>query len=184
MKTLFRTLPLILIALALCMGGTGCKKKMPAEEPPPAMEEPAIEPVEETADTTGQAMRELMARIETDLALVRPVYFDFDRSDIRPDQRGTVTSNAEIFNRWPDWTVTVEGHCDERGTVEYNFALGERRARATERALIGAGIDPARLSIVSFGEERPVDPGHNESAWSRNRRAAFKVDTNVGMERD
>ncbi|RPH93587.1 peptidoglycan-associated lipoprotein Pal [candidate division KSB1 bacterium] len=171
-----RILPVILICMiALAVAVTGCKKKMPKETPPPPP--PKVEEVTPppAPDTTGQAARELQAQMDADRARIIAVYFDYDRSDIRADQRDRVSTNAEIFRRWTDWQVSVEGHCDERGTNEYNLALGERRAIAAKKALVAAGIDGARISIVSFGEERPADPGHTDAAWSKNRRAEFKV---------
>ena len=169
-------LPVIaVLVIALAVAVTGCKKKMPKEEAPP----PAPPKVEEVAppapDTTGQAARERQATMDADRARIVTVYFDYDKSDIRPEQRDRITTNAEIFRRWTDWPVSIEGHCDERGTVEYNLALGERRALAAKQALVAAGIEGARLSTVSYGEERPADPGHDETAWGKNRRAEFKT---------
>ena len=168
-------LPVIaVLILALAIGVTGCKKKMPKEAPPPP---PKVEEVAKPAesDTTGQAARELQAAMDADRARITTVYFDYDMSVIRPDQRDRVTTNAEIFRRWTDWQVSVEGHCDERGTNEYNLALGERRATAAKQALVAAGIEATRITTVSYGEERPADPGHSETAWSKNRRAEFRV---------
>jgi peptidoglycan-associated lipoprotein len=113
--------------------------------------------------------------MDADRARIQTVYFDYDKSDIRSDQRDKIRTDADIFRTWTEWAVTVEGHCDERGTNEYNLALGERRAAAAKQALIAEGVDAARLNTISYGEERPVDPGHDESAWSHNRRAEFKV---------
>jgi len=113
--------------------------------------------------------------MDADRARIVTVYFDYDRSDVRADQRDRIATDAEIFRRWADWPVSIEGHCDERGTVEYNLALGERRALAAKQALVAAGIEGARLSTVSYGEERPADPGHDETAWGKNRRAEFKT---------
>lgn len=179
-KPAFLTLMTIVIAASLVMA-PGCKKKMPKETPPP----PKVEPVEVVQeDTTGQAERMLRQEMERDLALIRIVYFDFDRSDIRSDQREAIRGNADILRKWPDWTVSVEGHCDERGTNEYNLALGERRARSAQRALEAEGIAGGRLTTISYGEERPADPGHSESSWARNRRAEFRVSMNLGASRN
>ena len=168
-------LPVIaVLVIALAVAVTGCKKKMPKEAPPPPprVEEVAPPPA---PDTTGQAAREQQAAMDADRARIVTVYFDYDKSEIRADQRDRITTNAEIFRRWTDWPVSIEGHCDERGTVEYNLALGERRALAAKQALVAAGIEGARLSTVSYGEERPADPGHDETAWGKNRRAEFKT---------
>jgi peptidoglycan-associated lipoprotein len=170
-----RLLPVLaVLVLALAVTLTGCKKKMPKEEAPPPPP-PKVEEVTPPPDTTGQAARERQAAMEADRARIMTVYFDYDRSDIRPDQRDRIMTNAEIFRKWTDWQISIEGNCDERGTVEYNLALGERRASAAKQALVAAGIVGTRLSTVSYGEERPVDPGHNEAAWSKNRRDDFKV---------
>lgn len=103
------------------------------------------------------------------------VFFDFDKYDIRADQRGTVEALAAWLDTNPSVTLTIEGHCDERGTREYNLALGERRANAVRDYLVALGTNPARLSTVSFGEERPAVLGSNDSAWAQNRRGVFVV---------
>ncbi|MEW5797115.1 MAG: peptidoglycan-associated lipoprotein Pal [Candidatus Zixiibacteriota bacterium] len=103
------------------------------------------------------------------------VYFDFDKYDLRADARASLDANFALLQEFPDAIVKVEGHCDERGTVEYNLSLGEKRAKAVMNYLVGRGIAQSRLSIISYGKERPVDPGHNETAWAKNRRAEFKV---------
>lgn len=100
------------------------------------------------------------------------VYFDFDRFDIRADARPVLKSNAGAISDVPG-VVTIEGHCDERGSAEYNLALGERRANAVKRYLVDLGVPSSRLRTVSFGEERPAVQGHDESAWRYNRRADF-----------
>ena len=89
--------------------------------------------------------------------------------------RGTAQSNADLLKKYRSWVVTVEGHCDERGTAEYNLALGERRAVAVKTYLVSLGIAPDRIRTVSYGKEFPFDPGHNENAWTKNRRAHFVI---------
>jgi peptidoglycan-associated lipoprotein len=84
-------------------------------------------------------------------------------------------ANAAILKKYPTWIITIEGHCDERGTAEYNLALGEKRALAAKTYLVSLGVPADRLRTVSYGKEFPVDPGHDESAWSKNRRAHFVV---------
>jgi peptidoglycan-associated lipoprotein len=103
------------------------------------------------------------------------IYFAFDRSDITGESRQVLLRQAALLNQNPSWTVTIEGHCDERGTVEYNLGLGERRANATKQALIALGVAAGRVNIISYGKERPVDPAHNEQAWAKNRRAVTVV---------
>lgn len=106
---------------------------------------------------------------------LQTVYFDYDKYTIRSDARGSLKANASWLKSNPGATIQVEGHCDERGTIEYNLALGERRANAAKNYLVRMGIDSSRLSTISYGEERPSATGSEESAWSQNRRAEFVV---------
>ncbi|MCC6475910.1 peptidoglycan-associated lipoprotein Pal [bacterium] len=175
----FTLLALLLASLALT---PGCKKKMPKESAPPSKTE-EITPVEEGTEGTATD-RETRDEMERDMALVHVVYFDFDRSEIRAGEREKIRNNADILRKWTDWTVTLEGHCDERGTNEYNLALGERRAKAALRAMEAEGISGARFETISYGEERPSDPGHEESNWSRNRRVEFRVKMNTPESRN
>lgn len=101
------------------------------------------------------------------------IHFDFDRSDIRNDAKPILQRNADWIKAHSGARVVVEGHCDERGTNEYNMALGDRRARSGRDYLGNLGVDSSVLSVVSYGEERPLDSGHNETAWAANRRAEF-----------
>ncbi len=103
------------------------------------------------------------------------VYFDFDKSSIKPDFASALESNADLMKESMDMIVQIEGHCDERGTVEYNIALGERRALATKNYLVNLGVAGERIEIISYGKERPAVLGHNEAAWSKNRRAEFRI---------
>jgi peptidoglycan-associated lipoprotein len=103
------------------------------------------------------------------------IFFDFDKYDIRADQRGTVEALAAWLDSNPSVTLTIEGHADERGTREYNLALGERRANAVRDYLVALGTNPTRLTTVSYGEERPAVLGSNESSWAQNRRGVFVV---------
>ena len=106
------------------------------------------------------------------LAGLQTIYFDYDRADIRPDARDSLRANADAISA-TSGAVTVEGHCDERGSTEYNLALGERRANAVKRYLVDLGVASSKLRTVSFGEDRPAVTGHDESAWRYNRRADF-----------
>ncbi len=103
------------------------------------------------------------------------VFFDFDKSNIKPEFEETLAANARRLIDDPDLKVVIEGHCDERGTTEYNLALGERRANAVKEALIANGANPDQLDTVSYGEERPADPGHDEAAWAKNRRGILVI---------
>lgn len=103
------------------------------------------------------------------------VYFDFDSAELRPDCRETLKRNAEYLKSNSNLTVLVEGHCDERGTTEYNLALGQRRASRVRDYYSKLGIPLKRIATISYGEERPLDPNHSEAAWAKNRRADTKV---------
>ena len=103
------------------------------------------------------------------------IYFDYDQSSIRADQKDTLRNNVAAIKAGSWSTVVVEGHCDERGSEEYNLALGERRANSVRQYLVDSGVDRARIDTVSFGEARAAAPGHSESAWAFNRRAEFRV---------
>ena len=104
-----------------------------------------------------------------------PVYFDFDKSFIRPEYRPTLTEKAEFLKDNPNVHIRIEGNCDERGTNEYNLALGERRAESAKGFLASLGISPDRIETISYGEERPLAAGHNEDSWSQNRRDDFVI---------
>ena len=103
------------------------------------------------------------------------MFFPLDSAELDDAGRATVTANAAIMRKYPTWMITVEGHCDERGTAEYNLALGERRAVAVKTYLVSLGIAGDRVRTVSYGKEFPFDPGHDEKAWASNRRAHFVI---------
>ena len=104
---------------------------------------------------------------------IQDIFFDYDKSEIRPDSREKLAKAADWMKQHPEAEFLLEGHCDERGTREYNFALGDRRANATKDYLASLGVDPAKLKTISYGKERPFVEGHDESAWSKNRRTHF-----------
>ena len=131
----------------------------------PLAPEPAMQPAPSVAP--GVAVTEEKASRFDD------VRFDFDKSEVKEDGRKTCQAVADFMKKNPKAKLLVEGHCDERGTSEYNMALGERRATAVMNYLASLGVPKANLSTVSFGKEKPLDPGHNEEAWAKNRRAHF-----------
>ncbi len=111
---------------------------------------------------------------------LRDAFFDYDSSAVRAGARDALLTNAQWLTANPDVPVTIEGHCDERGSTEYNLALGFRRARAAQEVLVAAGVAPERIAIISYGKERPFVQGHDESAWRWNRRAHFVAGSTPG----
>ncbi len=164
-----------LVALILTFLFVGCSK----EEPPPptaeAQPRPAAPPPPPPAPVPTPPPGPSISQQAFQEFQNQDVYFDFDKYDLRTDARTTLDRKASFLNQNSSIRVQVEGHCDERGTNEYNMALGERRANAAKQYLTTAGISAGRLSTISYGEERPLDPSHTEAAWARNRRAHFVV---------
>ncbi len=121
------------------------------------------------------AEKEEMARAKEEAALreIRTFYFDFDKSELKPESRLPLMAHAKYLAANPSLQVAVEGHCDERGTKEYNMALGERRSKAIEQFLVVNGVSKSQIETLSFGEENPVALGHDEESWSQNRRAVL-----------
>jgi peptidoglycan-associated lipoprotein len=107
------------------------------------------------------------------LAALKTIYFDFDKYNLRDDAKRTLEGNAKVLMANPRARIVIEGHCDERGTTEYNLALGERRASTARDYLIRLGVAASQISIISYGEERPVSLGHDEDSWATNRRGEF-----------
>lgn len=148
----------------------GATTKPPA--PPDPVAEPTVVPPEPVAeDKIAAASLDDLNRNSP----LQPVFFNLDSADINSTGQAALESNAAVLKKYPTWTVTIEGHCDERGTAEYNLALGERRAIAARTYLVSLGISADRLRTVSYGKEFPFDPGHDEAAWSKNRRAHFVI---------
>ena len=111
----------------------------------------------------------------TKSAEIEDIHFDYDKSVLRPEDREILKRHADWLKQNKNATVVIEGNCDERGTTEYNLALGERRANEAMNYLVGLGIEKERIKTISYGEERPLDPGHNEEAWAKNRRDHFVI---------
>jgi peptidoglycan-associated lipoprotein len=181
-----------LIAVVVLMMAVACGKKTPPVArpmPPPSTADtnaapsrpPAPpEPVREPTLVPPEPVRDdaISSASLDDLnknSPLKPVYFELDSSDLSAANQKTLDENAVLLKRYTSWTVTVEGHCDERGTAEYNLALGERRAIAARAYLVSLGIAADRLRTVSYGKEFPFDPGHDESAFAKNRRAHFVI---------
>jgi peptidoglycan-associated lipoprotein len=140
--------------------------------PPEPVREPTIVPPEPVPnDSISSASLDDLNRSSP----LKPVFFDYDSSDLTGDGQNVLKADAEVLKSNPTWAITIEGHCDERGTAEYNLALGERRAVAARAYLVSLGISADRLKTVSYGKEFPFDPGHDEAAWAKNRRAHFVI---------
>lgn len=182
-----------ILVVALVAVVVGCKKPpetTPSPTPPPPAPAAEATPPEPPPDRRTEVTESFPTEpVETGRlaeptaeelnrrGVLETIYFAFDSYDLDDDARATLRNNAEWLAEHPGHTLRVEGHCDERGTIEYNLALGERRASAVRDYLVGLGIDAGRVRIVSFGEERPEDPRHNEEAWSKNRRAEFVLES-------
>lgn len=183
MRVLQRITMLASFCLVVSLGAAACTKKAPAPAPPPP--EPAAAPAAPPAPpppppapapAAPRALteEELVAQKTLEqLNAEKPlgdVFFDLDQSTIREDGRATLTANATWMKRWSNTRITIEGHCDERGTAEYNLGLGERRAQAVKAYLVSLGIAADRVTTVSKGKESPVCTDKNEACWQRNRR--------------
>ena len=179
----------IVVMVLLAFAGA-CAKKQPAPAqpaPPPSVSSAPAAPVsppappervEEAVPVPAIAENGIGSRSLEDLnrdSPLRPAFFGLDSSELDDAGRATVSANADIMRKYPTWVITVEGHCDERGTAEYNLALGERRAVAVKAYMVALGISPDRLRTVSYGKEFPFDMGHTDTAWSKNRRAHFVI---------
>lgn len=173
----------ILIIFILCFGliMIGCPKKTAVKEEPSVKQVEAAKAEAERAKEAKakeQFEKSLVAKQTPGIAgevfessLLKDIHFDFDKYDIRPQDGAILRENAALLKKYTNLKVQIEGHCDERGTVEYNLALGERRANRTKDYLVSLGISSDRVSTISYGKEKPLDPGHNEAAWAKNRRA-------------
>jgi len=159
---------LVLLALmsVLAILFAGCGGKAPAPPPPPP-----LPPV----DTTPVAEEPPPPPPPPPAPLVlTTIHFEYDKYRLTNEATDIMAANAVALDEHPNATIRIEGHCDERGSDEYNMALGEKRAAAARDYLVSYGISPSKISIISYGESRPVDPGQNEDAWARNRRGEFK----------
>jgi peptidoglycan-associated lipoprotein len=181
------------LALIVVLAGLGaCKKKPPvarATPPPPstssgakppAPPEPVVEPEpvpvppEPSVSSSDALANRSLDEINKQSPL-QPVFYDLDSAELSADAQKVLSGNAEVLKKNGAWVISIEGHCDERGTAEYNLALGERRALAARSYLVSLGLSPDRMRTVSYGKEFPFDPNHNEDAWAKNRRAHFVV---------
>jgi len=165
-KLLVLVLPVLLVLSGCETTGEAVEEQPAAEQATPAEATPAAAP-----ETTAQPMEEKKSPLEEGLLATRVIYFEFDSSAIADSYVPLLKAHGEYLSANSGTSITVEGHADERGTREYNIALGERRADAVRRVLLANGASPNQIKVVSYGEERPAVLGHDESAWSKNRRA-------------
>jgi peptidoglycan-associated lipoprotein len=162
MRMLWIVALVALVAIVGCGGKKGTGDTPPVEPTPTETSAPPVEtPATEDPATSDQM----------DQMSLNDVFFDFDSYALSSEAKGTLDANAKELKRVSAGAVTIEGHCDERGTKAYNLALGEKRANAAKDYLVALGVNGSRISTVSYGKERPFDDGHDESAWAKNRRA-------------
>ena len=164
-----RLTTMLLVTAALAVTTSGCTKKHPAELPPPAG--PMVPPQQQNGPGYAPGSR---ADFEHSV-VSNTIHFALDRYDIDPQSQRILDSQAAWLSRWPNVPISLEGHCDERGTREYNLALGDRRANAAKNYLAARGINPSRISTISYGKERPIALGSDEASWAQNRRAVTIV---------
>ena len=183
---------LSIFVVILCLGVilSGCTQKAVVKEEPSAKGTELSQAGKDAKE--AERIREEEAKKEFEKSLVakktpgiegtvlesrmlKDIHFDFDKYNIQPREAETLKENSALLKRYPGMKFQIEGHCDERGTGEYNLALGERRANSAKKYLVSLGIEPGRISTISYGEERPFDQGHSEDAWTKNRRAHFVI---------
>lgn len=186
-------LHVVVMMILVVMVAAGCKKKIdpvmrpappppersanelgstpePPAPPPPVRDEPIVTPPVADPSIGSKNLDDLNRESPLD-----PVYFGLDSYELSSEARTQLQTSAEVLKQNGTWQITVEGHCDERGTAEYNLSLGERRALAAKAYLVSLGIAADRLRTVSYGKEFPFDPGHDDAAWAKNRRAHFVI---------
>jgi peptidoglycan-associated lipoprotein len=194
-----KRLPLLLLscvaAAVLVACGGGAKPEPPAPQGPNADSIAAAEKARQDSMAAAQAEADRLARLEAErrqhiadslaalgrtseavkTILATMIHFDYDKAIVRGGDAGVLDQKVGILQANPGLRIRISGHCDERGSDEYNLALGNRRATAAKQYLVSHGIDASRIETASYGEERPIDPGHDENAWAQNRRDEFEI---------
>ena len=193
MSKSFKSFATTLALLALVVVALACPKKPPVHVAPPADTSPVVPPIPPTVTTaTAQTVptetdfvspkTETVAtevlpndigelnRVAQARGYIQDAFFEYNDSTLTSDAQTALTSSATWLKKNPQYNLLIEGHCDERGTEQYNLALGDRRANQAKEYLVTLGVDTGRIRTVSYGEERPFDPGHDEAAWAKNRR--------------
>ncbi|MDP2846989.1 MAG: peptidoglycan-associated lipoprotein Pal [Humidesulfovibrio sp.] len=178
-KRLFGSILLMCMLVAL---GAGCAKKttdsMPASATKVEISDKDTDWQSKPAPVTRSLSEDEMRAAQREQAqrdLGNMIFFAFDSFELTPESRDVLSAKADAMKKYSLFNIVIEGHCDERGTSEYNLALGERRAKASQQFLNQLGIPDSRMTIVSYGKERPLDPGKSEAAFSKNRRDEFKL---------
>jgi len=165
-------LPVLLLAFSLLLA-IGCGGPPPPPPEEPVIEEPVTPPVEETkAEPEPEPEPEVIKISEADFKVV---YFDFDKYNLTAAAKAALEQNAAVLKKNANVIVKIEGHCDERGTVEYNLSLGDKRAKSAMDFLVDLGVMTGQMSTISYGKTRPADPRSNEDAWAKNRRCEFRI---------
>jgi peptidoglycan-associated lipoprotein len=190
--------PIILLAIAVSVAACGKKPPVPVTPPPGTapgafpsagsgssgggpVRAPEPPPIPFDSNVTSAPLDDAWANRSIDEinsstdSPLKPVFFAYDSDEVSEEAKAVLAANAKVLDTYRTWVITIEGHTDERGTAEYNLALGDRRARAVKAYLMSLGITGDRLRTVSYGKEFPFDPGHDEAAWARNRRAHFML---------
>jgi peptidoglycan-associated lipoprotein len=190
MRDIRHTTLVVAVTLAVAATAACGKKKVATGPQPPPVEQPAAavvtpnppapERVEDTAPVPQPQLAEdsILNKSLDDLnrdSPLKPVFFGVDSAELDDTGRAIANANASVLKKYSTWGITIEGHCDERGTAEYNLALGERRAVAVKTYLSSLGVSPDRIRTVSYGKEFPFDMGHTEEAWAKNRRGHFVI---------
>jgi peptidoglycan-associated lipoprotein len=165
----------VVFTAGILIAGCGKSKPAPATDIGSGADTTGVGDTGTPPDRTGEDTQYVDPNQEY-AGILRPIRFEYNRYRITEESIPTLEGIAKLLNENSGWKVLIEGHCDERGTNEYNLTLGEQRAQSTKRYLTSLGVEDARLQTVSYGEERPENPGHDESAWAQNRRAEFKVE--------
>jgi peptidoglycan-associated lipoprotein len=171
--------PMLVLVSAVALGACSRKPQPVQPQPlPPQPVQPQTQPTQPTQPGTMGPTEDELRRAATERArgtLAQRIHFEFDRSDITGENVQILQAKVPLLREFPQVRLTIEGHADERGSVEYNVALGMRRAAAVREFLVGFGIDASRFELQSWGEDRPLVRGDNESAWAQNRRADFRI---------
>ena len=188
MRDMRNTAIVVAVTLAITVTAACGKKKVATGPQPPPAEEAAVvpptppPPAERVEDrvpvAAGVPDDSITNKSLDDLnreSPLKPVFFRLDSAELDESGRSVASANAQVLKKFTTWGITIEGHCDERGTAEYNLALGERRAVAVKTYLSSLGVSPERIRVVSYGKEFPFDMGHSEDAWSQNRRGHFVI---------